>query len=79
MDVPLFELLTNGHHLNVLVLLDVVPGRGIRFSPNNYTTTWIQNSENENIMLLTMRTTRKAGEVPRTADYDGTHDDIAAR
>jgi hypothetical protein len=35
MDVPLIELLINRHHLDVLILLDVIPGCGVRFSPNN--------------------------------------------
>ena len=36
-SVPPFELLVDGHHLDILVLLDVVPWSGVRLGPDDCT------------------------------------------
>ena len=35
--VPLFKLLIDGHHFDVLVLLHFIPRGGIGLGPNDYT------------------------------------------
>lgn len=36
MDVPFIETLVDAHHLDLLVLLDVVPGGGVGLGPDDY-------------------------------------------
>ena len=36
-SVPLLELLVDRHHLDVLILLDVVPWSGVRLGPDDCT------------------------------------------
>lgn len=40
-DKPLFELLINGHQLDILILLHIVPGGRISLGPDDYKY-WIQ-------------------------------------
>ena len=77
---PLFELLIDRHHLDVLVLLHFIPRGGIGLGPNDYTAKVrkIRGELRGWWVMLTMRATREAGEVPRTADYSGTYNDVAA-
>ena len=64
-SVPPLELLVHSHHLDVLVLLDVVPWSGVRVGPDDCTSVEsVFGEQNFGRRRLTMWTTRKAGEIP---------------
>jgi hypothetical protein len=76
---PPFELLIDGHHLDVFVLLHVVPGGGIRFGPDDCGNgLGVRKMRRKNWAGLTTGAAREAGEVPCAADDGGAHDDETA-
>ena len=81
LSVPLFELLVDGHHLDVLVLLNVVPWSGVRLGPDDCTSIESEIGERGRTKVrwwrLTTRTTRKAGEIPRTTSNCSAYNNIA--
>lgn len=48
--VPLFKLLIDGHHFDVLVLLHFIPRGGIGLGPNDYTA-WRFGKRIEDVMM----------------------------
>lgn len=76
---PFLELLIDGHQLDILILLHIIPRSGVRLGPNNYGDGLsIRRRRTSCKGGLTMRATREVGEVPTAAEYGGANDDVAA-
>ena len=75
-SVPLLELLVDCHHLDVLILLDGVPWSGVRIGPDDCAGVESAIGEKRKMVGLTMRATRKTGEIPCTTSTDTAYNKI---